>query len=415
MNLPKGLKPEITIIIPTRNGSPYIKYAVESALAQKYTSLEIIVSVNHSQDSTLELLSKYKLDRRMRVISPPKVLSLSGHYEWCIKQANGDWITILGDDDALLPHFSVEVQRILRQWSEKGAEAISFRRAYFFWPGCEDIYRGKTVSFTGVHRSKMNRSPRLLLLSAITGATSHVDLPELYTNNLVRRDLIEKISRCSDSVFYKTRSADVYSGVAIALSAAVVIRSEMPVFITGTSPKSLGFSKTLSKKNNHGPANTRYTEHIQLSANEKLNKVQVFSDEFYNLCGSSSVYVVSALLSCPLWKKKRFLAKGVVALALAERCLQAAISYARRARMKQEFSMVIKECSLLSIPLPLVLVAMFFFPTLRMYLRAKSAFGKVTDLFSNRETIQVDLNGHALCKNITDAGQLMSRLYREIN
>lgn len=36
-------KPKVSIIIPVFNGSNYMKEAIDSALAQSYTNLEVIV------------------------------------------------------------------------------------------------------------------------------------------------------------------------------------------------------------------------------------------------------------------------------------------------------------------------------------------------------------------------------------
>src|SRR5215471_19694655 len=91
---------KFSILIPTRNGAPYVFSAINSILRQSYESCEVVVSVNHSTDETMSQVRSID-DPRLRVVVPPAPLSMTLHYEWCLKQARGEWITILGDDDGL--------------------------------------------------------------------------------------------------------------------------------------------------------------------------------------------------------------------------------------------------------------------------------------------------------------------------
>ena len=97
--------PSVTVVIPTYNKSRYIASAVRSVLQQDYPNLTILVSNNHSTDSTSSVLSTFS-DPRLSVISPPQHLSMQAHYEWCLSFVNTTWVTILGDDDGLMTHFS---------------------------------------------------------------------------------------------------------------------------------------------------------------------------------------------------------------------------------------------------------------------------------------------------------------------
>ena len=51
--------PLVSVIIPVYNGSRYIVQAVESALGQTFTNLEIIVVDDGSTDSTHQVLQPY--------------------------------------------------------------------------------------------------------------------------------------------------------------------------------------------------------------------------------------------------------------------------------------------------------------------------------------------------------------------
>jgi len=51
--------PKVSIIIPVYNGANYVKYAIDSALAQTYKNIEIIVVNDGSTDNTEEIVLSY--------------------------------------------------------------------------------------------------------------------------------------------------------------------------------------------------------------------------------------------------------------------------------------------------------------------------------------------------------------------
>ncbi len=51
--------PRVSIIIPVYNGEDYVSLAIECALNQTYSNLEIIVVNDGSTDSTDEICKKY--------------------------------------------------------------------------------------------------------------------------------------------------------------------------------------------------------------------------------------------------------------------------------------------------------------------------------------------------------------------
>lgn len=95
-------KPLVSILIPTYNQNiNYLKECIDSALNQTYQNIEVIVSNNHSTNGTQKFLATY-LDSRFRVVSPEKFVSMSDNFDFCIKNANGEYISYLSSDDVLL-------------------------------------------------------------------------------------------------------------------------------------------------------------------------------------------------------------------------------------------------------------------------------------------------------------------------
>ncbi|XYJ11578.1 glycosyltransferase family 2 protein [Telluria sp. B2] len=94
-----NLNVKVTIMIPTYNQAEYIKEAIDSALAQSYTNLEVIVGDDASSDATAEVVKKIN-DPRLKYIRNPKNLGRVGNYRNLLYfHATGDYVVNLDGDD----------------------------------------------------------------------------------------------------------------------------------------------------------------------------------------------------------------------------------------------------------------------------------------------------------------------------
>ncbi len=92
----------VTIGIPTINRSKLALRAIRSALAQTYTDVEVIVSDDASTDDTVPRVREVQ-DTRLVLFEQKQRLGLVGNFDFCLKNATGEFFLLLGDDDVLLP------------------------------------------------------------------------------------------------------------------------------------------------------------------------------------------------------------------------------------------------------------------------------------------------------------------------
>ena len=92
--------PLVTIVIPVYNGEKYVAQAIESALAQTYKKIEIVVVNDGSPDNSEDIIKPY-LDR-VRYFKK-KNGGVSTALNYAIKNAKGEWISWLSHDDLYLP------------------------------------------------------------------------------------------------------------------------------------------------------------------------------------------------------------------------------------------------------------------------------------------------------------------------
>ncbi|WP_348246142.1 glycosyltransferase family 2 protein, partial [Salmonella enterica] len=76
--------------------------ALKTVTSQGYENLEILVSDNFSDDATEEI-TRQSNDPRIRYLNTGSRLSMTHNWEFALGHVTGDWVTIVGDDDGLLP------------------------------------------------------------------------------------------------------------------------------------------------------------------------------------------------------------------------------------------------------------------------------------------------------------------------
>ena len=100
--------PLVTIGIPTYNRADrYLPQALESAISQTYSNLEILIADNCSTDNTPMLVRSFK-DSRIRYVKHKKNIGFVHNTAFCVEQARGDFLLMLHDDD-LIDHDFVDV------------------------------------------------------------------------------------------------------------------------------------------------------------------------------------------------------------------------------------------------------------------------------------------------------------------
>lgn len=92
--------PLISVILPTHNGSRYIREAIESVLTQDYQNIELIIIDDASTDMTPQIIEEYlQKDKRIILLKNEKNLKLVATLNRWISIAKGKFIARIDDDD----------------------------------------------------------------------------------------------------------------------------------------------------------------------------------------------------------------------------------------------------------------------------------------------------------------------------
>lgn len=88
--------PLVSVVIPTFNNAAMVGKAVESALAQTYPNVEVIVVDDGSEDDTSGALSAYQ--GKIEYIRKPNGGAGSARNAG-VRASSGEWVGFLDDDD----------------------------------------------------------------------------------------------------------------------------------------------------------------------------------------------------------------------------------------------------------------------------------------------------------------------------
>jgi len=119
-------RPLISFMLFAYNQENYVRRAVEAAMAQTYSPLEIILSDDTSSDRTFDLMqqmtAEYRGPHQIRLNRNPFNLGIGGHVNRLMELARGELIVVAAGDDISLPN---RVERCWQAYRDSGGTAMS--------------------------------------------------------------------------------------------------------------------------------------------------------------------------------------------------------------------------------------------------------------------------------------------------
>ncbi len=149
-------QPKVSICIPTYNGEKFIGEAIQSALAQTYANIELIISDDGSTDSTIAIAQSFQSQTSVdfRIVLH-RNYGLSQNWNFCISQAKGQYIKFLFQDDLLAPECIEKMVAIAQKNPEIGM-VFSPRGITIAENESNPILRRASQSIKDLHKSWSN-------------------------------------------------------------------------------------------------------------------------------------------------------------------------------------------------------------------------------------------------------------------
>ena len=163
----------VSVIVPVYNSSKYLSNCIKKLINQSYDNIEIIFVNDGSTDNSLEILNKYKYDKRVKIINQPNkganLARVNG-----LKHCHGDYVMFVDSDDYILTNTIGELVNIIT--SNK-----------------VDIVKFKFINYDVCNISINNEVSKNMLLEYLLTSNE--------LNNITNQIISRKIINLNDDVF----------------------------------------------------------------------------------------------------------------------------------------------------------------------------------------------------------------------
>lgn len=132
----------VSIIMNVRDGAAFLREALDCVMAQTFADWELIVWDDRSTDESAQIVAEYG-DRRVHYFLSPEETPLGKARDDAIRQAKGEWLAFLDQDDLWTP------TKLEKQMALAGAGiGIIYGRAVLFWPNGREREYDQVHEFT---------------------------------------------------------------------------------------------------------------------------------------------------------------------------------------------------------------------------------------------------------------------------
>ena len=251
--------PKYSIIIPSKDGMPYLQFAVKSVLNSSCDDLELIVSLDDVHDGSSEFLNQIS-DTRLKVIRPSTGLSMSEHWDFAQIHATGQWQMFLGQDDMMMTGFSDAFEGLTEMAKQAELGVIVARRAYVCWPPLKDPNL-KALQYWKTDEISVENSVEFAAKALLTDISYHAG-PQMYTTTLVAKSIVDSIRSKNEGGLILGHPQDAHLAASLLKESPTYLFSGNPFSWVGTSAKSAGLAITKLAKGSKSEVANNYVSSV---------------------------------------------------------------------------------------------------------------------------------------------------------
>lgn len=125
--------PTFSVLLPTRNGGPFLRHCIASVLGQYEPDLELVVADNANTDETPSVLAEFADDHRLKILRHSSVKSVTENWMAALEASHGEYVVVIGDDDCLLPGYFEVARSLLSRYGSP--DCLVYNGYSFVFPG----------------------------------------------------------------------------------------------------------------------------------------------------------------------------------------------------------------------------------------------------------------------------------------
>jgi glycosyltransferase involved in cell wall biosynthesis len=233
------MKPLLSIVVPTKDRYQYLNYLVDLFVSIPDKRLELVIQDNSDRQSD-DFLKKLEMinDGRIKYFYHPEHISVVENCDKAILNSNGEYVTMIGDDDGFIPQLVEYVEKM----SEKNMDVLLPQKAMYMWPDIvSKNYSGNvgSVTFQSFNKQLNEINPAKELKKCLdNGGRDLYKMPRIY-HAVVSRNCLNKVFKKTNS-FFPGPSPDMANAVALSLLKPKTYFVKLPLIISGKGYKSTG-------------------------------------------------------------------------------------------------------------------------------------------------------------------------------
>jgi glycosyltransferase involved in cell wall biosynthesis len=233
---------KISVLLPTRDRLGLLKLAVESVLRLEDEDWELVISDNDSTEDVEGYVASLN-DSRVVYVRTSRLLAVTENWNNALQHSSGDYVIMLGDDDALLSSYFKRTRRLIADFDRP--QVIYHNALVYAYPGVIPDEPAGYLRSEG-YAEFLQRADRPFLLDrkrAESVVRAAMDLRLRYGFNMqfatISRSIVEQLSR--DGPFFRSPFPDYYAMNHLFARAKSIVVEPQPQVVIGVSPSSYGF------------------------------------------------------------------------------------------------------------------------------------------------------------------------------
>jgi len=235
---------QLSILIPTKNRPSTLQKCLSSCARVESANIEFVILDNASEDSTAEASEPFLSDDRFRYLRYDARGSMSDQFCRAVEASQGDWLCIIGDDDAILPNgLDQFADRLATEHSLfENVMVVRWPEAVYRWPD----FRGPEANFLAFNSFGNEASQgrltnaRELLPEIVKNLKITYQAPGIY-HNFIKKKYVDYLQRAySETIFFL--APDVSLRLHCVFDSCPYITLQRPITLAGYSGGSTGGS-----------------------------------------------------------------------------------------------------------------------------------------------------------------------------
>jgi glycosyltransferase involved in cell wall biosynthesis len=228
-----------SVLLPTRNGAAFLRGCIESVLAQPLGpfDMELVISDNASEDGTADVIRPYLSDPRVRHERLSRGVPVTDNWNNALGMSRGEYLLLLGDDDALLPEGLTTIDAALRAAGEP--DCLGCNGYLYVAPG--SIFDNDTSYYKDPYHPYFAPEPTVLTREARRSLVRKMfSFVQEYPLNMQLTVFSRKIADKVRGGVFQPPFPDHYGLNALLVEAESFATIDSRIAVVGVSPKSFG-------------------------------------------------------------------------------------------------------------------------------------------------------------------------------